>query len=97
MMLSEFSYPSFKKVYWRTRRSMPWVFVAILVFVSAINFWKVVPFFIFLTYLTYGCVRPWISRSLRKEIEEGDEDFEPELVIDDDESEEREKSDEPAA
>ncbi|MCB1061437.1 MAG: CDP-diacylglycerol--serine O-phosphatidyltransferase [Verrucomicrobiae bacterium] len=98
MMLSEFSYPSFKKVNWRTRRSMPWVFVAILVFVSAINFWKVVPFFIFLTYLTYGCVRPWISRSLRKEIEEGDEDFEPELVLDGMvEGEEREKSDEPAA
>ncbi|MCB1229734.1 MAG: CDP-diacylglycerol--serine O-phosphatidyltransferase [Verrucomicrobiae bacterium] len=103
LMLSEFSYPSFKKVNWRTRRSVPWVFVAILVFVSAFAFWKVVPFFLFLTYLTYGCVRPWISRRWRKEIEEGEEDFEPELVQadptgEDDEDAEIEKSgDESAA
>ncbi len=80
LMLSEFSYPSFKNVNWRTRRSLPWVFVAILVFVSAINFWKFVPFILFLTYLTYGFVRPWISRRWRKEIEEGDDDFEPQMV-----------------
>ncbi|MCB1088355.1 MAG: CDP-diacylglycerol--serine O-phosphatidyltransferase, partial [Verrucomicrobiae bacterium] len=80
MMLSEFSYPSFKKVNWRTRRSMPWVFVAILVLVSAVNFWKFVPFILFLTYLTYGCVRPWISRQWRREIEDGDDEFEPEIV-----------------
>ncbi len=95
MMLSEFSYPSFKKVNWRTRRSMPWVFVAILVFVSAINFWKFVPFLIFLTYLTYGSLRPWISRRWRKEIEEGDEDFEPEVVLD--ESEDSDTDNESAA
>lgn len=80
MMLSEFSYPSFKKVNWRTRRSMPWVFVAILVLVSAVNFWEFVPFFLFLSYLIYGCVRPWISRQWRREIEDGDEEFEPEIV-----------------
>ncbi len=95
LMLSEFSYPSFKNVNWRTRRSLPWVFVAILVFVSAINFWKFVPFFLFLTYLTYGFVRPWISRRWRKEIEEGDEDFEPELVPSEESS--KENSDESAA
>lgn len=93
LMLSEFGYPSFKNVNWRTRRSLPWVFVAILVFVSAINFWKFVPFILFMTYLTYGCVRPWISRRWRKEIEEGDDDFEPEIVN----SEEAQDSDESAA
>jgi CDP-diacylglycerol---serine O-phosphatidyltransferase len=80
MMMSEHSYPSFKKVNWRTRRSMPWVFAAIVVLVSAVNFWKFVPFIIFLSYLTYGCVRPWISRQWRREIEDGDEEFEPEIV-----------------
>lgn len=89
LMLSEFSYPSFKKVNWRTRRSMPWVFVAILVLVSAVNFWKVVPFFLFLSYLTYGFVRPWLSRQWRREIEDGDDEFEPEIVSGPDEENER--------
>ncbi len=86
LMMSELSYPSFKKVNWRTRRSILWVFVAILVLVSAFLFWKVVPFFLFLTYLVYGLVRPWISRRWRREIEEEDEEFEPELVGEDDDS-----------
>jgi CDP-diacylglycerol---serine O-phosphatidyltransferase len=98
MMMSEHSYPSFKKVNWRTRRSLPWVFVAIVVLVSAVNFWKIVPFVIFLSYLTYGCVRPWISRQWRREIEDGDEEFEPEIVSADKESlVENPRSDESAA
>lgn len=80
LMLSEFSYPSFKTIDWRTRRSLPWVFVAVLVLVCAVMFWKFVPFAIFLTYLIYGCVRPWISRRLRREIEEDGEEFEPRVV-----------------
>jgi CDP-diacylglycerol--serine O-phosphatidyltransferase len=82
LMLSEFRYPSFKTFSWKTRRSLPWVFVMILVLVSAVAWWKVVPFFIFLSYLAYGCVRPYISREWKREIEADDEDdaFEPELV-----------------
>lgn len=80
LMLSEFPYPSFKKMNWRTRRSVPWLFVAILVLVSAVNFWKVVPFFIFLSYLTYGCLRPWVSRHWRRRIEEGGAEPEPEAA-----------------
>lgn len=85
LMLSEFRYPSFKTINWRTRRSLVWVFATIVLLVNAVAFWKVVPFFIFLAYLTYGCVRPFISRKLQREIEaeDGDDDEElagPELV-----------------
>ncbi len=85
MMLSEFRYPSFKAMNWKTRRSMVWFFVAVLVLVCAVNFVEFVPLGIFLSYFIYGLIRPWISRRWRKEIEEGlDEDFEPEIVHDED-------------
>ncbi len=86
MMLSEFNYPSFKAMNWRARRSLVWLFVAILVLVCAVNFVEFVPLAIFLSYFIYGLLRPWISKRWRKEIEEGlEEEFEPELV-DNDES-----------
>ncbi len=70
MMLSEFSYPSFKAMNWRAKRSLVWLFVAILVLVSAVNFVYFVPLLIFVAYLAYGLVRPWVSREWRREIEE---------------------------
>lgn len=80
LMISEFSYPSFKKVNWKTRRSMLWVFAAIIVVVMAVQFWEVVPFFLFLSYLTYGLLRPWISRQWQREIEEDDSEDEGDLL-----------------
>lgn len=71
LMLSEFRYPSFKAMNWRAKRSLVWLFVAILVLVCAVNFVEFVPLLIFVTYLAYGLVRPWISREWRREIEEG--------------------------
>ncbi|HRQ90365.1 MAG TPA: hypothetical protein PLA50_16320, partial [Bacteroidia bacterium] len=71
MMLSEFTYPSFKAMNWRAKRSLVWLFAAILVLVCAVNFVEFVPLLIFLTYLVYGLVRPWVSREWRQEIEEG--------------------------
>ncbi|MBP6785896.1 MAG: CDP-diacylglycerol--serine O-phosphatidyltransferase [Verrucomicrobiales bacterium] len=71
MMLSEFSYPSFKAMNWKAKKSLVWLFVAVLVLVCAVNFVEFVPLIIFLAYLIYGLVRPWISRKWRKEIEDG--------------------------
>jgi len=71
MMLSEFSYPSFKAMNWKAKKSLVWLFVAILVLVCAVNFVEFVPLLIFMSYLTYGLVRPWISREWRREIEDG--------------------------
>ncbi len=71
MMLSEFQYPSFKAMNWRAKKSLVWLFVAVVVLVCAVNFVEFVPLIIFLAYLTYGLVRPWISRKWRREIEDG--------------------------
>ena len=91
MMLSEFRYPSFKAMNWRAKKSLIWLFVAVLVLVCAVNFVEFVPLIIFLTYLIYGLVRPWISRKWRREIEDGgldDEITEEELAADPDALEE---------
>ncbi len=71
MMLSEFQYPSFKAMNWRAKKSLVWLFAAVVVLVCAVNFVEFVPLLIFLAYLTYGLVRPWISRKWRREIEDG--------------------------
>lgn len=91
MMLSEFRYPSFKAMNWRAKKSLIWLFVAVLVLVCAVNFVEFVPLIIFLAYLIYGLVRPWISRKWRREIEDGgldDEIIEEELAADPDALEE---------
>ena len=86
MMLSEFNYPSFKAMNWKARRSLVWLFAAVLILVCAVNFVEFVPLIIFLSYFIYGLIRPWISRKWRQEIEEGldeEPEFEPEPAKDD--------------
>lgn len=81
MMLSEFRYPSFKAMNWRAKRSLVWLFVAVLVLVCAVNFVEFVPLMIFVAYLSYGLVRPWISREWRREIEEVIEEIDEDPVV----------------
>ena len=87
LMLSEIHYPSFKKINWRTRRTLPWMFVIILVAVCAVIFWHVVPAILFTAYLLYGGVRPWVSRKWRREIEEDGGESLVEVVHKDDDGE----------
>jgi CDP-diacylglycerol--serine O-phosphatidyltransferase len=72
MMFSKVKYPSFKGVNWRTQRSIP-AFVGLIVLLAftAMNY-KWMPAVLFVAFLIYGFVRPFISKALRKEIEEGD-------------------------
>jgi CDP-diacylglycerol--serine O-phosphatidyltransferase len=76
LMVSTRSYPSFKGLSWRTKRSIPWFFAAI--FVVALIIYKpyIMPAVLFVGYLFYGLVRPWVSRRWRREIE--DDPDEPE-------------------
>jgi len=80
LMLSEFRYPSFKHINWKTRRSLPWVFVAVLAIVMAVLYFYVVPAIFFTFYLIYGLVRPWVSRRWRMEIEEPADDDDVDLL-----------------
>lgn len=82
LMMSELRYPSFKHINWKTRRSMLWVLVAVLLIVFSVLEWEWMPALLFTMYLCYGLVRPWISKRWRRGIEDPDpgDDEDPVLV-----------------
>ncbi len=70
MMFSRFSYPSFKGLSWRTTRSLPrFLLISVVLIFTAMNY-EWMPAILFLSYLLYGFVRPWVSKAWRREIEE---------------------------
>jgi CDP-diacylglycerol--serine O-phosphatidyltransferase len=74
MMFSRVSYPSFKGVNWRTRRSIPkFIGIIVVLIFTAMNY-EWMPAVLFIAYLLYGLARPLISHAWRKEIEAEDED-----------------------
>jgi CDP-diacylglycerol--serine O-phosphatidyltransferase len=76
MMFSKFEYPSFKGFNWRTQFSLPkFLGVVVLLWLTIIYYWWM-PAVMFVSYLLYGFLRPFLSRAWRREIEE-DEDDEP--------------------
>ncbi len=83
MMFSGFKYPSFKAINWRTTRSLPkFVAIVVVLIFTALNY-QWMPAVIFITYLLYGFLRPFLSRRMKQEIEDELED-EDELPIDPD-------------
>jgi CDP-diacylglycerol--serine O-phosphatidyltransferase len=75
MMFSHFRYPSFKGLSWKSTRSLPRFLLIILVAVfTALNF-EWMPFALFLVYLLYGFLRPFLSREMKRGIEEEDEEI----------------------
>lgn len=70
MMFSRFSYPSFKGINWRTTRSVPRFLIISLVLIFTVMNYEWMPAILFLSYLIYGFVRPWMSKAWRREIEE---------------------------
>ena len=70
MMFSRFRYPSFKAVNWKTKKSIPrFLIISFLLVFTALNY-EWMPAVLFLSYLLYGFLRPWLSREWRREIEE---------------------------
>jgi CDP-diacylglycerol--serine O-phosphatidyltransferase len=89
MMFSQFRYPSFKAINWRTQRSLPtFLCIIVLIIITALN-WQWMPAIIFLSYLMYGFLRPWLSRARRREIEQeiGEISAEPGAHDDEDDEE----------
>ena len=74
MMFSGFKYPSFKALNWRTTRSMPKFLAIVIVLIFTVMNYQWMPAVIFISYLLYGFLRPFLSRKMKQEIEEEVED-----------------------
>jgi CDP-diacylglycerol--serine O-phosphatidyltransferase len=74
LMFSRVKYPSFKAVNWRTQRSLPAFIALIAVLVATALNYQWMPAVLFVAFLLYGFVRPFVSKALRREIEDGGED-----------------------
>jgi CDP-diacylglycerol--serine O-phosphatidyltransferase len=70
MMFSRFEYPSFRALNWKTKKSIPRFLIIILVLIFTVLNYEWMPAVLFLAYLLYGFLRPWLSREWRREIEE---------------------------
>lgn len=70
MMFSKFQYPSFKNFNWKTEHSIQKFILICVALCTTILFYKVMLAVIFLFYLFYGFFRPFISKAIRREIEE---------------------------
>jgi CDP-diacylglycerol--serine O-phosphatidyltransferase len=77
MMFSGFKYPSFKSLNWRTTRSLPKFIAIVIVLIVTVMNYQWMPAVIFITYLLYGFLRPFLSRKMKEEIEEEVEDDDP--------------------
>ena len=81
MMFSGFKYPSFKSLNWRTTRSLPKFIAIVVVLILTAQNYQWMPAVIFISYLLYGFLRPFLSRKMKQEIEEEiddeDDDGEP--------------------
>ena len=70
MMFSKFRYPSFKAVNWRTTQSIPRFLILIALIGVTVKFYQWMAAVLFLTYLLYGFLRPFLSPKRVREIEE---------------------------
>lgn len=78
MMVSTVRYPSFKSLGLRSTSTFTKSIIVALFVGSLLILWELILFYVlpafFTLYLVYGFIRPRISRHLRREIEEEDED-----------------------
>jgi len=70
MMYSRIAYPSFKSIDWHSRRSIPQVLVTAILLILLVKTWRYSLAWVFIAYLIYGFVRPFISKRIREGIEE---------------------------
>jgi CDP-diacylglycerol--serine O-phosphatidyltransferase len=74
MMYSRITYPSFKSIDWHSRRSIPQLLVTVIAAVLLFKTWRYSLALVFIAYLVYGFVRPFISKRIREGIEEAGEE-----------------------
>jgi CDP-diacylglycerol--serine O-phosphatidyltransferase len=74
IMVSNVKYPAFKNLEWTLHRSVAAFAAIVVVLLLMATHFEVTLAAMFVAYLLYGLVRPWVSKRWRHEIEEEDED-----------------------
>lgn len=75
LMVSNVTYPSFKKVGWKTRATPLLIVAAVVVLIVTVRFHHVMPAILFSAYLIYGLVvRPFLPTRVQREIEADSDD-----------------------
>ncbi len=76
LMVSNVRYPTFKYVDWTLQRSVAAFAMAVVVALMLVLNFEVTLAALFIAYLLYGLVRPWVSKRWRREIESDETDEE---------------------
>jgi len=74
MMVSNVRYPTFKTVEWTLQKSVAAFAAVVVVAMLLVANFEVALAFLFVAYLLYGLVRPWVSKRWRREIEEEEQE-----------------------
>ena len=69
LMVSNLRYPTFKEVDWTLQRSVAAFAAVVVIALMLALYFQVTLAALFVIYLLYGLVRPWISKRWRREIE----------------------------
>lgn len=74
MMISNVKYPSFKNLNWTAEKPFLALVAVVIIIGLLLIEYHVGLMIIFVTYLLYGLVRPWVQKKIRREIELEDEE-----------------------
>jgi CDP-diacylglycerol--serine O-phosphatidyltransferase len=74
LMVSNVRYPTFKYIDWTRARSVAVFATVVIVGLLLAKYFQVTLALLFIAYLLYGLVRPWVSKRWRREIEPDEED-----------------------
>jgi CDP-diacylglycerol--serine O-phosphatidyltransferase len=82
LMISSIPYPSFKKLGWKTHRTLPWMVGLIVLAMMTVMHVEWMPALLLVLYVMYGLIRPLLGKRLRRgievemlsDVEEGEDD-----------------------
>jgi CDP-diacylglycerol--serine O-phosphatidyltransferase len=73
LMVSNVRYPTFKYIDWTLSRSVATFAMVVIVGLLLARYFQITLALLFIAYLLYGLVRPWVSKRWRREIESDEE------------------------
>ncbi len=74
LMVSNVRYPTFKYIDWTLQKHVAAFAVVVVAALGIVLFKEVMLAVVFVAYMLYGLVRPWVSKRWRREIEPDEED-----------------------